>query len=374
MKKVLIFYGSYGGGHLSAANSIKEYIDSHYNDVDTILVDCIEYINHSFNKITVTAYKEMAKKIPWAWGTVYTQTKKGPMSRISHNSNKVMAIKLKKLLQTINPDLIISTHPFSSQMCAYLKKKGKINSKIATIMTDYAPHPQWLTDSDFMDYYFVAHDEMKNQIIKTGISQNKVFATGIPLSNRFLQSYNKEETLSYFGLLPNKKTVLFFAGGEFGLSKSKTYKILDTLAKNFDNIQIIAISGKNKKMHRNFEDIVEENNKEDCIKVLSYTNKVPELMSISDMVITKPGGLTTTESLASGLPIIVINPIPGQEEENAEFLEKENLAIWIRKRDNIEEVLKDIFNNPSLMRKMKINARLFAKKHSTKDICEILLG
>ena len=92
------------------------------------------------------------------------------------------------------------------------------------------------------------------------------------------------------------------------------------------------------------------------------------------MVITKPGGLTTTESLASGLPIIVINPIPGQEEENAEFLEKNNLAIWIRKKDNAEEVLKNIFNNPSLMRKMKINARLFAKKHSTKDICEILLG
>ena len=150
--------------------------------------------------------------------------------------------------------------------------------------------------------------------------------------------------------------------------------MLESFAENFDNIQIIAISGKNEKIKKNFDEIVKEHNKEDSIKVLSYTNKVPELMSISDMVITKPGGLTTTESLASGLPIIVINPIPGQEEENAEFLEKQNLAIWIRKKDNVEEILKNIFNNPSLMRKMKINARLFAKKHSTKDICEILLG
>ncbi len=374
MKKVLIFYGSYGGGHLSAANSIKEYIDTHYSNIDTILVDCIEYVNHSFNKITTTAYTEIARKTPWAWGKIYTKTKKGPMSRISHTSNKVMSLKLKKLLQTIQPDLIICTHPFASQMCAYLKKKRKINSELATIITDYAPHPQYLTDSNYMNYYFVAHEEMKNEVINLGIPAYKVFATGIPLSNRFLKSYNKEETLSYFGLLPNKKTILFFAGGEFGLCKSKTYKMLETMAENFDNIQIIAISGKNKKMKKNFDEIVKEYNKEDSIKVLSYTNKVPELMSISDMVITKPGGLTTTESLASGLPIIVINPIPGQETENAEFLESQNLGIWIRKKDDVEDVLRNLFNNPSLMRKMKINARLFAKKHSTKDICEILLG
>lgn len=374
MKKILIFYGSYGGGHLSAAKSIKEYIDTHYNDTETTLVDCVEYVNHSFNKITTTAYNEMAKKVPWAWGKVYTKSKKGTMSKITHTSNKVMSLKLKQLLKTTQPDLIICTHPFASQMCTFLKKRKKIKSELATVMTDYAPHPQWLTDSEYMNYYFVAHEEMRNQLIDAGIPAYKVFATGIPLSNRFLQSYNKEETLSNFGLLPNKKTILFFAGGEFGLCKGKTYKMLETMAENFDNIQIIAISGKNEKIKKNFDEIVKEHNKEDSIKVLSYTNKVPELMSISDMVITKPGGLTTTESLASGLPIIVINPIPGQEEENAEFLEKQNLAIWVRKKDNVEEVLKNVFNNPSLMRKMKINARLFAKKHSTKDICEILLG
>ena len=97
-------------------------------------------------------------------------------------------------------------------------------------------------------------------------------------------------------------------------------------------------------------------------------------MSISDLVISKPGGLTTTESLASGLPIIVINPIPGQETENADFLEQKQVGIWLRKNDNIEEKLYEIFNNPSVLRKMKINARLLAKKNSTADICKILLG
>lgn len=374
MKNILIFYASYGGGHLSAAKSIKEYIDTNYkNECNTLLIDCIEYINTHLNKITTTAYSEMAKKAPWAWGRVYSKSQKGALASISNTSNKVMSLKLDKLLKEFNPNIIISTHPFSSHMCAYLKRKGKLNAKIATIMTDYAPHDQWLVESDFIDYFFVAHEGMKQSLIKKGIDESKVFASGIPLSNRFLGNYNKQETLKNFGLQPNKKTVLFFAGGEFGLGKKSTYQMLETFAKNFPDIQIVAISGKNPKMKKNFETIVNNYNKQDCIKIIDFTDKIPELMSISDLVITKPGGLTTTESLASGLPIIIINPIPGQEEENAEFLEKQKLAIWIKKHDDVEEILNNIFNTPTLIKHMKIRARLFAKKNSTKDICEIII-
>ena len=127
-------------------------------------------------------------------------------------------------------------------------------------------------------------------------------------------------------------------------------------------------------MKEHFEQLVEELDKQDKVKILEYTDKVPELMSISDLVITKPGGLTTSESLASGLPIIVINPIPGQEEENASFLEEKEVAIWIKKHDNVSEILKGLFSSPEKMKKMKINARLLAKKNSSKDICKILLG
>ena len=186
--------------------------------------------------------------------------------------------------------------------------------------------------------------------------------------------YNKSEILKEFGLQENKKTILFFAGGEFGLGKSKTYEILKTFAENFNYLQVIAISGRNAKMKRSFEYLVEQTHKQDSIKVLDYTTKIPELMSISDLVVTKPGGLTTSESLASGLPIIVINPIPGQEEENASFLENSGVAIWIKKHDDEKVVLEELFNNPAKMQKLKINARLLAKKNSSKDICEILLG
>ena len=195
--------------------------------------------------------------------------------------------------------------------------------------------------------------------------------TGIPLSNKFLLKYEKSDILKNFGLEPNKKTVLFFGGGEFGLGKTKTLKIFKSFLES-DDIQIVAISGKNHKMKENFENMVEESHKESFVKILEYTDKVPELMYISDLVVTKPDGLTTTESLASGLPIVIINPIPGQEEDNAEYLEHNKVAIWIKNDDDVEHVLSDLFSDSDKMQEMKVRARLLAKRNSTRDICKIL--
>lgn len=373
MKKVMIFYASYGGGHLSAARSIKENIEANYKNIDVKLVDCMYYVNKFFDKVTTTAYSEMAKKAPQTWGKVYWHAQSGPIAQISTTSNKLLSKKLNILLQDFSPELIISTHPFASTMCAYLKKQGKLNAKLATILTDYAPHDQWLVFNEYVDYYFVSHEEMKKKLREIGIPKEKIYATGIPLSNKFLLKYDKKQILQNFGLQPNKKTVLFFGGGEFGLGKTQTFQIFKSFVKCPENIQIVAISGKNLKMKENFENLVNELGKQDSVKILEYTDKVPQLMSISDLVVTKPGGLTTTESLASGLPIVIINPIPGQEEENATYLEKNKVAIWIKKGDNIEEILNNLFSNPDKMQEMKIRARLISKKNSTKDICKILL-
>ena len=215
---------------------------------------------------------------------------------------------------------------------------------------------------------------MKDYLISKNIPESKVFVTGIPISSRFLQKYNKQEILNEFNLQNNKKTILFFGGGEFGLGKAKTFEIFETLVKGFNSIQIIAIAGKNEKMKLKFEKIVQENNKQDYVKILEYTNKVPELMAISDLVVSKPGGLTTSESLASNLPMIIINPIPGQEEENAKFLEEKGIGIWIRKNDSIYEIFDNLFSNPEKLEKMKKNTEILAKKNSTKDICKVILN
>ena len=373
--KILIFYASYGGGHLNAAKSIHECLknDNKNKNIDVELIDCMKYVNKTIEKMTTKAYNEMAKKAPWAWGRIYSDSQKGPLAHITSRSNKIMAIKLLKLLREKQPDLIISTHPFGSQMCSYLKRKGKITSKIATIMTDFAPHDQWLVGSDFTDYYFVAHDKMKAYLISKGIDARKVFATGIPLSNRFLKSYDKEKIFAELNFKPDQKTILFFGGGEFGLGKTRTVEIFEGFVQYCKNMQIIAISGKNEKMRLAFEKVVSNYQAKERVIVFEYTTQVPEFMCISDLVVTKPGGLTTTESLASHLPMVIINPIPGQEEENAEFLESHGIAVWIRKQDNVYEILENVFSHPDKLETMKEHTKKLAKLHSTQDICDTLL-
>ena len=376
MDNIVIFYASYGGGHLSAANAIKQYIDSnHNNKFNAILVDCMRYINKPINKITTTAYKEMAKKFPWAWGEFYYHSKKGPIYHISSASSKIMARKLLDLLDELNPTIIISTHPFSTQMISYLKKRRLINCKLATILTDFAPHEQWLIGNKYGDMYFVSHNKMRQNLIEQfKIPDEKVFATGIPLSNKFLQHFDKKSIKESFGLDFDKKTILFFGGGEFGLGKERTISILKSFIHNLDDkFQIIAISGKNKKMKEKIEALVKDLNVESNVKVLGFTDKVPELMSISDLVVTKPGGLTSSESLASGLPMVVINPIPGQEEENAEFLVNSGVAIWLKKEDDADKIITDLLSDSKKLHQMKINTKLIAKKNSTRDIFETIL-
>ena len=384
--KILIFYASYGGGHLNAAKSIKECIDTNYPNYETELIDCMKYINKPIEKITTAAYREMAKKAPWAWGKIYSDSQKGPLAHLSSRSNKIMAIKLLRLLREKQPDVIISTHPFGSQMCSYLKRKNKITAKIATIMTDFSPHDQWLVGHEFTDYFFVANDKMKNYLINKGITENKISVTGIPISNRFLKTYNKKEILDTYNLSEDKFTVLFFGGGEFGLGKTKTAEIFESFVQESlkEKIQIIAIAGKNPKMKASFKEIVSKysvntttTNTTDItnnVKILEFTNQVPELMSISDLVVTKPGGLTTSESLASHLPMLIINPIPGQEEENAEFLEDKGIAIWLRKNDDSKLIIENLLADSKKLNLMKENTKLLARPHSTETICKMILG
>lgn len=373
MKKILILYAAYGGGHLSAAKSLKNYIDKNYQNVETNLVDCMKYINKPIEKITTSAYKEMAKKAPWVWKKVYYNSEKGLLGKFSSTTNKFMSHKLLHLFEDYKPDLVISTHPFGTQMTEYLKKKNKVNCKLATILTDFAPHDQWLVGNEYGDYYFVSHEKMKESLIKDfRVDESKVYATGIPLSERFSQKFDTNEIYNLFELDKNKKTILFFGGGEFGLGKEKTVAILKTLTNHLDKYQIIAVSGRNPKMNTAFKNLANELGNPSSLKIFDYITNVPEAMHISDLVITKPGGLTTTESLASHLPILVINPIPGQEEENAEFLVQAGVAIWLKSSDNSDEVITKLLNSPNKLEKMRNNTEKLAHIDSTKNICEIL--
>ena len=371
MKKIVIFYASYGNGHQSAANSIESVINEKYPDIETKVIDCMKYINRPIEKVTTGAYKHMARK--GSWGKLYNASQKGFMAHVSQGANKIMSHRMLKLLNIEKPDMVISAHPFSSQMCAHLKKKGKVNFPLATIMTDFAPHDQWLVGHEFTEFFFVAHDKMKNYLISKGIDESKVYDLGIPINPKFTMSYDRHEVLKEFNLRDDKKTVLFFGGWNSGSAQIRTLEIFKAIASFSDKYQVVAISSRNVDLQKGFENIIKENNLNNVI-VIDFTKKIAELMSIANLVVAKPGGLTTSESMAMNLPMFLINPIAGQEVENAEFLESKGVGIWIKNDDNIEEKISNLLSDDNKLLELKNNTSLLAHKFATYDIVNVLLG
>lgn len=374
MKKVLILYAKYGGGHLSAANAIKNYIENNYSDTEVISVDFVEYYNKFINNVTTGAYKKMAKKAPNLWKKIYYGSTDGILSNISNFMNKLMAKKLKKLFIEYKPDVVISVHPFGTPITSYLKNHEGFNFKLAVVFTDFEPHKQWLTGKESCDYFFVSNEVMKQTLINNyNIKSDKIHVTGIPLSSAFSSDFDNNKMIEKYNLNNDKKLILFFGGGEFGLGEQYTVQILKELTKYIDKYQIIAVSGRNKKMYNEFINLSNELHNND-LHVLDYCTDVPAIMHMSSLVVTKPGGLTSSESLASNLPILIINPIPGQEEENAEFLVNAGAAIWLKKEDNMQQVINSLLNNESKLEELRNNSTKIAKPDSTKNICNFILN
>lgn len=370
INKVIVLYASVGGGHFKAAEGIKNYIVENYKKANVEMVDALKYTNKIVDKIVIKSYVNMARYSPKMWGEIYKFSEKQySAANFSNAVQKLLSIKLLKLIEDKKPDTIISTHPFITEMVASLKKRKKIKTELNVIITDYASHKFWELKPEFVDRYFVANKEMKFGLINNGISEDKIFVTGIPVSPAFLKKYDKLKIYKEFDLDPTQKTVLLFGGGEYGLSNVKGF--LTGLLSINDKLQVVAIAGKSQKIQNMFRTIAYEFDKK--VVILGYTTKIPELMNIADFVISKPGGLTTTEILVSNVPFIVINPIPGQEEENANFLLNSGAAVRLYNPEKTKPFLEQLFQNETRIKGMKEMQKLIAKSNSTEEICKIIM-
>lgn len=373
---ILLFYASYGSGHLSAATAIEQYIRENYPDAKTLKIDCVEYINKSINKISTSAYKSIILKTPVLWGQVYKLLKNDTILDITQFSNRFMAKKIFTLFEDFEPDLVISCHPLGGQITSFLKSHKKTNCKLATVMTDFASHKQWLIGKDYTDYFFVSNIEMKTSLISEGIYPNKIYVSGIPISPNFYKNYNKENIYKSLNIEKNKKNIIFFGGGSLGLSSSSNIQaILTSLLQATDeSYQIIIISGKNQKLYNDFQKTINNTYHKSQIKLIDFTTELPELLPITSFVITKPGGLTITECISTNVPIILINPIPGQEKENAQYIADNKMGIWIKANKPTSEYFQEIFNDTKLIEEIKENQKKYSHINSTKNICDILIN
>lgn len=369
--KVIIFYAKVGNGHLKAAEAIRDEFLKKYPDAEVIFVDGLENSGALTNKMIIKGYSNLVKHMPDMYGRLYYSTdnnnSKSMVDEAYKIVNRYLTIRLKKILRLYKPDVIISAHPFITRMCSYLKKKKKTGAKLLTILTDYGVHNMWVVNDENIDKVCVATEEMKTDCVNEyGLPEDKVSVTGIPCSDRFLKQMDKQEILASFGL-SDTTTFLFFAGGGLGLGDSE--EMVKELLCSKEEFQLIIVSGKNQKQKEKFEEMVKMSNKK--IVVLGYTDKVPELMAIATVVITKPGGLTSTECLVMRKPMVIVNPIPGQEDQNAIFFANNGTALLLNEATKLSHIINIVVNKPRRVEQMKEMCDVLRKPNAATQIVNI---
>ncbi len=363
--KVLVLYVSVGTGHLKAAEALRESIEKQFYGWSVDVLDTLKYLNPIIDKVVVNSYLGTLKRSPKLYSKLYTASGKGTgIYDMSKAVNKLLAYRLKGLINDYKPSAIVCTHPFPMQMLSSLKEKNKLSIPTIAILTDHVVHSLWLDRG--MDAFIVANEIMKAEMINRGIPSNIIFPYGMPVSPKFLTKVDRKSLLIELGL-EDKFTVLVMGGGMgFGNIQSTMTSLLEC---NLD-IQIIAVAGTNQKLKCQLDESVKNCSKK--VLILSYTDRINELMDISDLLITKPGGMTVSEALVKGLPIFIISPIPGQEEGNANFLIRSGVASKIDNSSQLIDVLSQVASNPMALNTMRENSKFLGKPHSANDIATLL--
>lgn len=367
---ILILTSNTGGGHIKATEAINEHIKFKNLNHNVKIINTLDYVNPSFNKLVTSFYSECIKKYPDLFGKIYYY------SESDHIPVNIFSLILKNLSKKLMPvinkfetDVIISTHPFSTEMVSYLKEIGNIkNVKLINLLTDYAPHKFWI--HNHVDAYITATEQMTNDMIKRGVKKEIIHPIGIPVGINFLESYDKNEILKSIGFNENSFTILLMSGSVGVEYVIKIFKPLLTINKN---IQIIIITGNNKYLYNRFNDIISKcKNPSIKFHLLGFVKNVSKYMKISDVIITKPGGLTTTEAIYSQIPIIFFDAIPGQEEQNANFILRNKIGMRISKSQSDINSFIDLIDNNELLNEMRKNILPIKKLNFIDNLMNII--
>lgn len=363
---ILILSVSAGGGHSHAAEAVKQHVLLKEPDSRIEIIDTLKYINPVLDKVIIGSYLKTIKMTPALFGKLYYFSENDEaLATVSKKINEMMASKLLQLIQDFNPQVIISTHPFPTEMVSILKRKYKIEIPIICILTDYSPHSFWI--HPMIDAYVVSNKDMKEEMIERGVNGDQIFDLGIPTDPDFLDKFDKSATFKELNFNLDKPTFMVM-GGSLGIGKiSIIYKELLDIKKD---IQILVITGNNKKLYSELLSIENTSNK--AVKILGYTEEVNKYMQACDLLITKPGGLTISEALICRIPMAIFSPIPGQEERNADFLFRHNLAINLGNGDNCKEILDQMLEDKNSFIKMKENCKNFGKPQVGDSIYKLI--
>ena len=361
--RILVFSAGFGNGHLRAAEAMIEGIRSKEPYAEIIHLDFGDLLSKRFNTMAKNFYMEMIKYTPKLWGKFYYKTASlQPDLMIQRFLRQLGRGDFLKYIQAFAPDLIVCTYPTVSSILAQLRLEQILQVPVITIITDYTVHSHWVHPG--VDRYMVACEEVKESLVSWGIKTSCIFVTGIPVSPKFEVERARGPILSKLSLNPDLPTFLVM-GGPYGKSAKR---ICETLANSPVPVQTIVVCGKNKKLYHSLGAVAQHSL--NPLVLLEYVHNVEELMTVSNLIITKAGGLTVSEALTKRLPLVIYQAIPGQEEANAHFVQHVGAGCIAGTEEELEWILKRLLNNPREIAKMREKAALAVPGHSTRGIVE----
>lgn len=371
-RKVLILSASVGAGHMRAADALERAFNLRVPDWEVRNIDVLKYTNALFRRLYGKAYIEMVNSMPEVLGWMYDSLDKPwENERRRLALDRLNAQPFIGLLKREKPDLAVCTHFLPSEIISWLTAKGKIDFPQSIVVTDFDAHAMWLCRN--YANYFVALDETRAHLEKLGIDAPKITVSGIPIDPVFEETKDRGAMRSKFGLAPDRLTILVSAGG-FGVGKIEP--LLRALSELRSPAQIVAVCGRNEELRTELVKLAksELDNERVRFHPIGFTSEMDEYMSASDLIVGKPGGLTTSEALAKGLVFCVVNPIPGQEERNSDHLLETGCAIKCNNLTVLAYKIDSLVADPDRFASMKRNVREFARPHSAADIVEKLIG
>ncbi len=363
--KIMILSAATGGGHIRAAQAIEQYIREN-TDYDVENVDALKAVGKFLDKTVCDSYLFMAKRVPALFGRLYKGTDKDNIfAGLAPKLSGVFSSMLYKTVADYDPDVIITTHPFATEMVSSLKEDGLVTAPLICIITDYGAHRAYV--APMVNAYVTASEDMIPQLVSYGVEEEKIYPFGIPVNGAFFHKQDKEQTRAELGLKPDLTTILFMAGS-FGVSN--IIGMIRDLEDSSEKMQIVVITGKNQRLYRALERELADFKLPN--KLVYFTDEVEKYMYAADLLITKPGGLTVSEALACGLPMAVFDAIPGQEEENTEFLLDHGMCIKLDRDGDFSKEISELLREQDRLKEMRENCESFDKSQSVPNLLKLI--
>jgi processive 1,2-diacylglycerol beta-glucosyltransferase len=367
--RVLLLSASSGAGHVRAAQALEKAFAAR-GDCVVEHIDAIHYVSKLFQRVYDKAYIAMVRRAPELMGVLYDRTDQPwnhPRRRLA--MDRLNTQPMIRMLKRMQPDLCVATHFLPGEIIAWLIARKKLSARHAIVVTDYDVHALWLCRT--VDRYYVALDESAEYMASIGVPRDRLRVTGIPVDPLFAKPLDRGDARKRLGLDLQAPAVLVSAGGEGVGPIEQLVRHLLSMQRPW---QIVAIAGKSEKTRRRLEELSRQAGKLPGgalrLCAVGFTTEMDQYMAAADLLVGKAGGLTTSEALARALPIALVEPIPGQEERNADHLLEAGAAIRCNHRPAAAWKIATLLDDPARLQRMQGAARAMARPTAAAAIAE----